>query len=142
MKPRIHIITLGVQDVENSRRFYEKGLGFQVSSASQENIVFFLTEGLVLALYPHAALAEDAAVSEKGSGFRGVTLAHNVENKEDVAIVLQQAEAAGAKIVKPAQDVFWGGHCGYFTDPDGHLWEVAWNPHFSFSKDGSLKLPQ
>jgi uncharacterized protein len=142
MKPRVHIITLGVKDLEKSRRFYEKGLGFKASSASQDNIIFFLMEGLVLALYPHAALAEDAAVSEKGSGFRGVTLAHNVENKKDVAAVLEEAEKAGAKIVKPAQDVFWGGHSGYFSDPDGHLWEVAWNPHVPFANDGSLKLPQ
>ena len=142
MKPRIHIITLGVQDLAKSRQFYEKGLGFKVSSASQDNIVFFLTEGLALALFPHSALAEDAAVSETGSGFRGVTLAHNVADKEEVRIVLQQAEAAGAKIVKPAQDAFWGGHSGYFSDPDGHLWEIVWNPHFSFSQDGSLKLPR
>ena len=142
MKPRVHIITLGVQDLKKSRQFYEKGLGFKVSSASQDSIVFFLMEGLILALYPHASLAEDAMVSEKGSGFKGVTLAHNVESKEEVAVILQEAKAAGGKIVKPAQDVFWGGHSGYFTDLDGHLWEVAWNPHFSFSQDGSLKLPQ
>jgi hypothetical protein len=142
MRPRVHIITLGVKDVERSKRFYEKGLGFKVSSASQDDVVFFLTEGLVLALYPQATLAEDAMVSEKGSGFRGVTLAHNVENKDEVAEILKEAEKAGAKIVKPAQDVFWGGHSGYFADPDGHLWEVAWNPHFSFAKDGGLKLPQ
>jgi predicted lactoylglutathione lyase len=135
------MITLGVKEINKSRRFYEKGLGFKVSSASQDDIVFFLIEGLALALYPHSLLAEDAAVSEKGSGFRGVTLAHNVEKKEDVAIILRQAEAAGAKIVKPAQDAFWGGHSGYFSDLDNHLWEVVWNPHFPFAKDGSLKLP-
>lgn len=98
--------------------------------------------GVVLALYPVDELAKDAKANKEGSGFKGVTLAHNVETKADVAIALEQAEAAGGKIIKPAQDVFWGGHSGYFADPDGHFWEVAWNPHFSFAKDGSLKLPK
>jgi catechol 2,3-dioxygenase-like lactoylglutathione lyase family enzyme len=142
MKPRIHLITLGVEDVKRSRRFYEKGLGFEVSSASQGDIVFFHAGGVVLALYPLKALAKDATVKSQGVGFRGVTLAHNVEKKEFVSVILEQAEAAGGKIVKPARDVFWGGHSGYFADPDGHLWEVSWNPHFSFNKDGSLKLPK
>jgi uncharacterized glyoxalase superfamily protein PhnB len=87
-------------------------------------------------------LAKDATVESKGNGFRGVTLAHNVPKKGEVAEVLKEAVKAGGKMVKPAQDVFWGGHRGYFADPDGHLWEVAWNPHFSFNKDGSLKLPK
>jgi catechol 2,3-dioxygenase-like lactoylglutathione lyase family enzyme len=141
MKSRIHIVTLGSQDVKRARKFYEK-LGFKASGASQDDIVFLHAGGLTLALYPWKSLAHDAQVDSKGSGFRGVTLAHNVAKKKDVAVVLSQAEAAGAKILKPAQDVFWGGHSGYFADPDGHLWEVAWNPHFSFNKDGSLKLPK
>ena len=141
MKPRIHIITLGVKDVKRSRKFYGK-LGFQASSASQGDIVFFHAGGLVLALYPTDKLAEDATVKPDGNGFKGVTLAHNVGEKGEVAEVLKEAEKAGGRIVKPAQDVFWGGHSGYFADPDGHLWEVAWNPHFSFNKDGSLKLPK
>jgi catechol 2,3-dioxygenase-like lactoylglutathione lyase family enzyme len=141
MKPRIHLITLGVKDLKRSRKFYERGLGFKVSSASQGDIVFFSTGGVTLALYPVDSLAADATVDKKGSGFRGVTLAHNVAKKEEVSVILKEAAAAGAKIVKPAQDAFWGGHSGYFADPDGHLWEVAWNPHFSFAKDGSLKLP-
>jgi predicted lactoylglutathione lyase len=141
MKPHVHIVTLGVKDLKRSRMFYEK-LGFKASSASQGDIVFFHTGGLVLALYPADKLAKDATVESKGSGFRGVTLAHNVPKKEEVAEVLKEAVKAGGKMVKPAQDVFWGGHRGYFADPDGHLWEVAWNPHFSFNKDGSLKLPK
>jgi uncharacterized protein len=141
MKPRVHIITLGVKDVKRSRKFYEK-LGFQASSASQGDIVFFHAGGTVLALYPAEKLAEDAKVQAKGMGFKGVTLAHNVSKKAEVAEVLKEAEKAGGKIVKPAQDVFWGGHSGYFSDPDGHLWEAAWNPHFSLNKDGSLKLPK
>jgi catechol 2,3-dioxygenase-like lactoylglutathione lyase family enzyme len=141
MKPLIHLVTLGVKDLERSRLFYEKGLGLKASRASQGEIVFFSTGGAVLALYPWKALAKDAGVFPKGSGFQGMTLAHNVEKKSRVAQVLRKVQAAGGKIVKPAQDAFWGGHSGYFTDPDGHLWEVAWNPHFPFAKDGSLKLP-
>lgn len=102
---------------------------------------FFHTNGIVLALYPREKLAEDAHVNAKGDGFSGVTLAHNVPKKDEVKIILDQAKQAGAKIVKAAQDVFWGGHSGYFSDPDGHLWEVAWNPHFTFKKDGHLNLP-
>jgi catechol 2,3-dioxygenase-like lactoylglutathione lyase family enzyme len=141
MNPRFHIVTLGVEDVKKSRLFYEKGLGFKVSSASREDIVFFHTGGVALALYPRHLLAEDASVPTEGAGFRGVTLAHNVARKEEVMEILEEVRAAGGKITKPAQDVFWGGHSGYFADPDGHLWEVAWNPYFSFLKDGSLKLP-
>ena len=97
--------------------------------------------GVALALYPSHKLAEDAAVSAAGTGFRGITLAHNVRQRDEVAAVLTQAVTAGAALVKPAHDVFWGGHCGYFVDPDGHLWEVAWNPFFPFAADGSLVLP-
>src|SRR5579885_3637377 len=128
MESRLNIVTLGVSDTARSRRFYE-ALGWKASSASQGDIVFFQLGGMVLALYSREALAEDATVAAAGSGFRGVTLAQNVRSKEEVARALKVAEAAGAKILKPAQDVFWGGHSGYFADPDGHLWEVAWNPH-------------
>lgn len=141
MDARINLITLGVRDLKKSRNFYESGLGFQVSSASQGDVVFFHMNGAVLALYPHDALAEDAQVSEHGNGFRGITLAQNVREKSDVAKILKQAEAAGGKMTKPAQDVFWGGHSGYFADPDGHLWEVAWNPHFNMDQDDQLQLP-
>lgn len=127
MKPKISIITLGVKDLKKSHEFYKKGLGFPVESAS-EGVVFLKLEGTWLALYPREQLAEDAMVPQEGSGFQGFSLAHNVKSKEDVDAVLNFAEQAGAKIVKPAQDVFWGGYSGYFSDPDGFLWEVAWNP--------------
>ena len=97
--------------------------------------------GTVLGLYGWAALAEDAHVEADGTGFRGVALAHNVRNREDVARVLAEAEAAGATIMKAAQDVFWGGHSGYFADPEGHLWEVAWNPHAPLDDEGFMQLP-
>lgn len=131
MDPRINIITLGVNDIPRARQFYEQGLGWKVSSASNEHIVFIKTKGVILALYPNHLLAEDVTVSKEGSGFRSFTLARNVLNREQVTEVLEQAKKAGGKIVKPAQDVFWGGHSGYFSDPDGHLWEVAVEPSFS-----------
>jgi len=139
---RPHIVTLGYSDLKRSRRFYEKGLGFKASSASQDDIVFYPTGGSVLALYPRTALAKDAGVSAKGSGFAGVSLAFNVASKAEVAKILALAKKAGGSVVKAAQDVFWGGHSGYFRDPDGHLWEVAWNPFFKFDRKGNLKLPK
>lgn len=140
MQPRLSLVTLGVADVARSRAFYER-LGFVASSASNPNVAFFQAGGTVLALFGRAALAQDATVPEQGSGFRGVTLAHNVATKADVAVVMAEALAAGATLVKPAQDVFWGGHCGYFADPDRHLWEVAWNPFFPLDADGNVTLP-
>lgn len=129
MKPRINMITLGVADMERAIRFYEKGLGLQ-RMPFEGGAAFFTLNGSWLSLYPWDALAEDATVSGNGTGFRGVTLAHVVSSKEEVAEVLNQAVRSGAKLMKPAQDVFWGGYSGYFADPDGHLWEVAWNPIF------------
>lgn len=127
MKPKISLITLGVKDFASSAKFYSEGLGFPIES-SNENIIFFKLEGIWLSIYPLAKLAEDATVSPEGSGFKGFTLAHNVSSKEKVDEVMNLAEKAGAKILKLGQDVFWGGYSGYFSDPDGYLWEVAWNP--------------
>lgn len=143
MEPRISLITLGVTDFERSLRFYRDGLMFPVSSASQGDVAFFRTGGVVLAIYPRDKLAEDATLADDcpRGVFSGIALAHNVREKSQVAEVLNQAAAAGAHIVKPAQDVFWGGHSGYFADPDGHLWEVAWNPGFPIAPDGNLVLP-
>lgn len=129
MKPRISMITLGVTDMERAIRFYEKGLGLP-RMPFEGGAAFFMLNGSWLSLYPWVALAEEATVSENGTGFRGITLAHVVSSKEEVAEVLNQAVRSGGKLMKPAQDVFWGGFSGYFADPDGHLWEVAWNPHF------------
>ena len=141
MEARISFITLGVSDLQRSVRFYRDGLGFPLSSGSKDDIAFFKTGGAVLALYPSDKLAEDAQVPVHGSGFRCVTLAHNVRRREEVSEVLALAAAAGGTITKPAQDVFWGGHSGYFSDPDGHLWEVVWNPFFPFADDGSVVVP-
>ncbi len=129
MKPRINMITLGVKDIEKAIQFYANGLGFP-RMPYEGGAAFFTLNGSWLSLYPWNALAEDATVNVSGSGFRGITLAHVVSTKEEVRAVLNQAVKFGGKLIKPAQNVFWGGYSGYFADPDGHLWEVAWNPHF------------
>ncbi len=129
MKPRINIVTLGVNDLEASIKFYEHGLNLP-RMPSKGDIAFFELNGTWLALYPWSLLAEDAKVSPSGSGFRGVTLAHNVATQSEVDEVMTQAENSGASIHKAAENTFWGGYSGYFSDLDGHLWEVAWNPHF------------
>ncbi len=141
IEPRISIVTLGVDDLARARSFYENGLGFRASTASQGDIVFFPLGGLVLALYPRGALAKDAGLTPEGTGFSGVTLAHNVRDPQDVDRLLALAQAAGARITRGAETAFWGGRSGYFADPDGHLWEIAWNPHFALQADGALRLP-
>ncbi len=129
MEPRISIITLGVEDLERSVRFYRDGLGLPRRDGPS-GIAFFTTSGTWLALFPRESLAKDAEVAPEGSGFRGFSLAHNVRTKEEVDALLERATAAGARLVKPAQTASWGGYSGYFSDPDGFLWEVAWNPDF------------
>lgn len=128
MEPRISIITLGVGDLERSRRFYEEGLGLPRRQVGSDGVVFLELKGMLLSLFPREDLAHDATVDAEGAGFRAFTLAHNVATREEVDATLRQAAAAGGRIVKPAQDAFWGGYTGYFADPDGFLWEVAWNP--------------
>ncbi|MDX1608583.1 MAG: VOC family protein [Halofilum sp. (in: g-proteobacteria)] len=127
MQPRISMITLGVRDLAASVRFYEQGLGFPRLESPPE-VAFFALDGTWLGLYGRADLAADAQVSADGSGFAGFALAHNVRSAAEVDAVVEQAVAAGATLVKRPQEVFWGGYCGYFADPDGHLWEVAHNP--------------
>ncbi len=139
MEPRISMITLGVADVARSRRFYE-ALGFKASKASLESVTFLDAGGVVLGLYGRAALAEDATVSDSASGFSGVAIAHNARSEAEVDEVLTEAVTAGAKLIRPAQKVFWGGYSGYFADPDGHLWEVAFNPYFKLGADGRVEL--
>ncbi len=129
MKPKISLITLGVSDLKRSLVFYRDGLGFPTHDYKEEQgIVFFKLEGTWLSLYPKEKLAEDLGMSTEGSGFSGVTMAHNVKTKEEVDAVVELAVGAGAQLIKQPQEVFWGGYSGYFADPDGHLWEVAYNP--------------
>ncbi|TFH87235.1 VOC family protein [Billgrantia azerbaijanica] len=130
MKPKISLITLGVNDLERATRFYGEGLGLPKYDFEGEGIAFFSLEGTWLALYPREELAKDIGLADATQGsFSGVTLAHNVATKAEVDDVLDQAVAAGAKLVKPAQEAFWGGYSGYFQDPEGHYWEVAYNPY-------------
>ncbi|MFM2587844.1 VOC family protein [Vibrio sp. TBV020] len=141
MEPRISIITLGVQDLKRSFDFYSQ-LGFPSSRSPEDGIIFFKTGGVCLALYPIKALAEDVSpdMSVKKEGFSGVTLAHNTRSKADVDELLKKAVSLGATLEKPAQDVFWGGYSGYFSDPDGYLWEIAYGDCWEFNEDGSLVI--
>lgn len=136
MKPRISLITLGVDDLERSLQFYAEGLGLVTEGIVGREfehgaVAFFdLESGLRLALWPRASLARDAGLPLGPAGSTGFALAHNVASRAEVDAVMAQAAAAGAAIARPAQDTFWGGYAGYFMDPDGHLWEVAWNPQW------------
>lgn len=142
MEPRISIITLGVVDLERSFRFYRDGLGFPTTWTPEKGVVFFKTNGTCLALYPLEKLAEDVRPSLQidSRGGPRFTLAHNTRTRDEVGAILEKAERAGGKIEKPAQDAFWGGYSGYFSDPDGYLWEVAFGA-FDFNEDGSLAIP-
>ena len=139
MEQRLSLVTLGVSDLGRARRFYE-ALGWQSGAAPDDDVVFFRAGGTVLALWGRAELAEDSGV-EDGGRWGGVTLAHNVRSPEEVDAVLADAERAGATITRAAGPAFWGGYTGVFTDPDGHAWEVAHNPHWTFAADGSVILP-
>jgi predicted lactoylglutathione lyase len=140
MEPRISLITLGVANIGRARTFYE-ALGWRPSSASTPEVTFFQGNGLALALYERAALAADASVPDHPTGFSGVTLAHNARSRAEADQVFAEALGAGAKSLKPPHDTFWGGYSGYFADPDGHLWEVGWNPFFPLDVHGNLSLP-
>ena len=140
MKQAISFVTLGVGDLARSRRFYT-ALGWKESSSSNADIAFFQAGSVAFALFQREALAEDANVAAQGSGFSGVTLAHNVESEEAVVNTIAEAVAAGATLVRPADKVFWGGFRGYFSDPDGFLWEVCWNPFVTLDSEGHVQLP-
>ena len=140
MDQRITLITLGVADLAASRVFYER-LGWKRSVKKAEGVAFYQAGGVALALYPRASLAEDLGAEAAHSGFRAVTIAQNVRSRAEVDRALDEAVKAGARLVKPATDVFWGGYVGYFADPDGHVWEVAWNPGFPLDSDGRMTLP-
>jgi catechol 2,3-dioxygenase-like lactoylglutathione lyase family enzyme len=134
MKPKISLVTLGVRDFDRALRFYRDGLGFPAHDYQEgSHFVVFALEGTWLALFPREELANDVTVSAEGSGFGGITLAHNVASREEVDAVFQFALDAGATPIKPPQDMFWGGYSGYFADLDGYYWEVAYNPAFDLS---------
>ena len=140
MDQLLSLLTFGVSDLARSRPFYE-ALGWRASAASQPEIVFFQLNGFALALFARADLAEDAGVEDRRTGFSGVTLACNVRSPIEVDETFRAAIAAGAEAVKIPHATDWGGYSGYIADPDYHLWEIAWNPHFPLDLAGNLHLP-
>ena len=140
MNQHLHLITLGVRDFENSRKFYTEILGWKPTSGSNDDIAFFQAGGVVLAIYPREKLAEDALIAPEGSGFSGFTLAYNAQSETEVEEIIADLKSKGVKIIKEPQKVFWGGYSSYFADPDDYHWEVAYNPFFEFDDDGDLKL--
>jgi catechol 2,3-dioxygenase-like lactoylglutathione lyase family enzyme len=147
MEPRISVVTLGVGDLNRSFRFYKDGLGFPTKMTPDGGIVLFATTGARMFLYPYTKLAEDVGIearppADAGRRFTGITFGHCVRKRELVDEILKQALAAGGKIVKPAKEASWGGYSGYFSDPDGYLWEVAYSDKWTFNPDGSVKVDE
>lgn len=140
MNQHLHLITLGVRDFEISKKFYTETLGWKASEASNEDVVFIQAGGVVISIFAREKLAEDALVSPDGHGFSGFTLAYNAQSEAEVDEIIRDLKAKGVTIVKEPQKVFWGGYSSYFADPDGYLWEVAYNPFFPFDEQGNLKL--
>jgi catechol 2,3-dioxygenase-like lactoylglutathione lyase family enzyme len=138
MEQRLTCVTVGVSDLARARAFYES-LGWTTGAAPDDDVVFFQSGGMVVALWGRSQLAEDSGV-EESSGWGGVTFAHNVRSPAEVDAVIAQAEVAGATIARHGAETFWGGYSGVFIDPDGHPWEVAHNPHWAISEDGSVTL--
>jgi uncharacterized protein len=140
MRQKINIITLGVENIEKSINFYEKGLGWKRSAASMQDLILFPLGGITLALYPRQELAADATVENTKTGFSGITLSYNAKSEKEVDLVFDEVSKLGAQIIKPAQKVFWGGYSGYFKDPDGHLIEVVYVPFWEFDENDNLKF--
>jgi len=138
VEQRLSLVTLGVRDPARARRFYE-ALGWTSGAAPADDVVFFQTGCMIVALWGRDQLAEDTVVEDSG-GWGGVTLAYNTRSPDEVDAVLAEAEAAGAEIARPGAETFWGGYSGVFVDPDGHPWEVAHNPHWTIEEDGAVRL--
>lgn len=140
MKPRITVLTIGVDDLERSLKFYRDGLGLKTKGIVGQEfeygaVVFFdLRDDFKLALYPRESLAKDAGIRKSPPSPTELSIGHNVNSQEEVDAVMAQAKKAGATIIKPAQKTFWGGYSGYFQDPDGHLWEIAWYSKWKFKE--------
>lgn len=140
MRQKLHLITLGVDDLQKSLDFYEKGLGWKKSGKSMDNFALFDLGGIILALHPRHELADDTTLKYQPTTFSGLTISHNTKSEREVDEILKKVAKLGATIVKPAQKVYWGGYSGYFKDPDGHLFEVAYNPFWEFDENGNVKL--
>ena len=142
MEQRLSLITLGVADLDRAKAFYENVVGWKAVPGPSE-IVFFDLGGLVFSLYPHADLAKDrnATLDDSGgTGYQGFALAHNARSKEEVDAIFSRLKDRGATILKEPEEVFWGGYSGYFSDPDGHAWEVAYNPYWTIGDDGRVSM--
>ena len=137
---RITLVTLGVADVAVATAFYER-LGWKASTASNDDVTFFHSQGAILGLYGREALAEDANVPPESTGFDGVALGTNYASEAEVDAAFAHAVSCGATPAKKPQKVFWGGYSGYYADPDGHLWEVAHNPFVPLDEQGYMTLP-
>lgn len=140
MRQKLNLITLGVDDFDRAVNFYEKGLGWKKSSNSVDGLALFPLGGMTLALHPRKDLAEDTTLPYQPSEFAGITISYNTKSKQEVDDVLAEVKKLGAAIVKPAQDVYWGGYSGYFKDPDGYLFEVAYNPFWELDENDNLVL--
>lgn len=137
MEQRLTIVGLGVDNLQTASDFYENKFGWKKTKSSNENIVFFQMNGILLSLYPREKLAEDATVNPEGSGFKGFTLAYNTRTKEEVDALIETLENKGVKIVKCPEEVFWGGYSGYVADMDNNLWEIAFNPFLPLDEKGN-----
>lgn len=138
MEQRLTLVSLGVSDLEYSTRFYQKSFGWVKHAGSNDHITFFQLNGILFGLYPRDLLAEDAKVSPKGSGFNGFTLTHNARSKQDVDELFRLLAGRGVQVVKPPEETDWGGYSGYLADPDGHLWEIAYNPFLPLDEVGNV----
>lgn len=141
MEPRLSLITLGVTDLTRATAFYE-GLGWPRRVRAAEGVAFFQIGSMGLALYPRAELSAEAGVPAQTEPSQGFTLAYNTRSRAEVDAVLARAVVLGGRITRPAQEAFWGGYHGHFADPEGVLWEIAWNPGFAIAADGGLSLPE
>jgi len=142
MSQSISLITLTVADIANATRFYQALSFVKSKRASQEDVTFMRAGGVVLAMWGRQAQVEDASAEDVWTGNGGIVVARNLASEAEVDAAMAQAEAAGARILKPAAKAFWGGYNGYFADPDGHVWEAAFNPFWQLDEDGRVKLPE
>jgi len=140
MEQRLTIITLGVSDLKKSIEFYEQKFGWRRAASSTEDIAFFSLNGIQLALFGKSELAKDATVANDGKGFSGVTLAYNTRSEIEVDEIIKKLKAKGVKTVKEPSKVFWGGYSSYISDPDGNLWEIAFNPYLQLDEKGNIKI--
>lgn len=141
MRQKLTLVTLGVDDIRKSVDFYEKGLGWKRSAASMDDMILFPLGGIVLGLYPRVLLAQDAGVNIGENDFSGITLSYNAKDEKEVDLIFKQLEQLRATILKSPQKAFWGGYHGYFKDPDGHLFEVAYNPFWKLDENDNLNFP-